>query len=453
MVFPLPLVPGEYYMLDDDRVAYPMDIFCRLRFSGPLDRPRFDAAWRATLARHPLLSAIVAPSNRGQYEWIVAQQTPPPSMRWRDEEPPGAAWATPAIDLRTEAGLRAWADEGSDGATRLVLQFHHACCDGIATMQFIEDLLIIYEAMTGGAASAALLRTLDPKRLLLRDRFHHGVMQQILRLPQGIRGASRTLKRWRHRPLPLTDTTLPNAAAEADATPLPGLCVYRFSREATEHLLEAARRSRCTLNDLLLRDLFLAVARWWASGIRPESEGYIRIAVPLNLRSSADHAMAAANKVSMIFLDRQPQRLDPPEVLLRSVQREMDFVKRWRLGTTLLTVFRHWRRYFGDLKRLLPDNHCLNTIVLSNFGRPLDVAPLPHDAGQIVVGGVILEQLEVFSPVRPLSTGSFAIVTYGGRLTVCLRYHPWHHTPAEGRRLLEAFVQQIDRSVPVDTAT
>ena len=107
MVFPLPLVPFEEHMLLDDRPAYPMSIFARLRFTGRVDRATFEAAAAITLQRHPMFQAVVREVKPGQFEW-VEWNGGDSVVRWLERPANGAYPHVPGIDLRRERGVRVW---------------------------------------------------------------------------------------------------------------------------------------------------------------------------------------------------------------------------------------------------------------------------------------------------------------------------------------------------------
>jgi len=90
MVLPLPLVPFEQYMLADDRPAYPMNFFMRLRFAGRFGRRALDAA-TSVRARQPLLTAIACRCRRG---WVWGSAGHPSAVQWLacapGESPPAA---------------------------------------------------------------------------------------------------------------------------------------------------------------------------------------------------------------------------------------------------------------------------------------------------------------------------------------------------------------------------
>ena len=105
MILPLPLVPFEEYMLSDDRPAYPMDFFCRLRFSGQFDRSALGSAFDVAVERHPLLAAMVRRGGR-RFEWVSAGELSP-KVRWATIQPGHACLPPERIDLTRSPGLRA----------------------------------------------------------------------------------------------------------------------------------------------------------------------------------------------------------------------------------------------------------------------------------------------------------------------------------------------------------
>lgn len=91
MLFPLPLVPFESYMLADDRPAYPMNCFARIRFHGRLDRAALSSAMSVAVSRHPPLSAVVRRSGNQDVRVAVDQSGDPtahpdPAIRWKSSE-------------------------------------------------------------------------------------------------------------------------------------------------------------------------------------------------------------------------------------------------------------------------------------------------------------------------------------------------------------------------------
>ncbi len=165
-LFPLPLTPLEYYYFCDNRPDYPTAFPAQLHFSGRLDRDGFQ---RALAGAWPVTPCSRLASGRWPAAFPRGPRATGTRRRWT-----GALWASRsgmATGRRSICELRRGCGSGfveSDDASRLFLQFHHACCDGWASLQFIEDLLVAYHVQIEGPRCGATLRPLDPA--LLRDR-------------------------------------------------------------------------------------------------------------------------------------------------------------------------------------------------------------------------------------------------------------------------------------------
>ena len=90
-------------------------------------------------------------------------------INWGDGSKSPYLPAGQCIDLRTGPGLRVGV-QSAENTSRLVVEFHHACCDGIAALAFLEDLMIAY-AQACDPDNAPQLSPLDPARLAERGVF------------------------------------------------------------------------------------------------------------------------------------------------------------------------------------------------------------------------------------------------------------------------------------------
>lgn len=99
-----------------------------------------------------------------------------------------------------------------------------------------------------------------------------------------------------------------------------------------------AKQTGSTLNDLLLRDLFLSFRDWMQATDSQRQGSTLRIGIPQNLRQDADNAMPAANRMGMVFLDRDFRLPVNPKDLLDGIRRETAQIKRWSLGLGMVSV-------------------------------------------------------------------------------------------------------------------
>ena len=437
MVLPLPLVPFEEYMLMDDRPAYPMNFFIRLRCAGRFDRTALDTAAATAFARHPLLTAIVRPSGRA---WVWEPANAPSEVLWLDAPPAEELPKLKPLDVRVEPGLRLAACEGP-GRTDLIVQGHHACCDGLGIFRFIEDLLIAY-AQARGAAPDSALRSLRPEQLTRRGNFGLTLGKALRMIPHQLRGVCRFLMR---TPEPL----LPHLPEpdESPVTPDYPAALTRPLEEADGTALSAAARQlQVSTNDIFARDFFLALNDWRQRRIPHVNGGWLRLTVPINLRTMADRRLPAANVVSMVFLDRSHRDMADPRGLLDSIHRRIQRIKQQRLGLSFVLSLAMFRRLPGGLRRMTRAKRCAATAVLTNLGPVLDRCPLPYRDKQVVAGDVVLQSIDALAPLRPLTCAAAAVFLYAGRLHLTMHYDSRVITAADAAELTEEFTRRIRQS-------
>ncbi len=331
---------------------------------------------------------------------------------------------------------RQWSDRNQSD---LVLQFHHAACDGVGALDFVTDLLTAY-ANTLAGATQYRFKPLDPSRL--RDR---GALPLSGRetLHVGSAGACRVCSRlWALLPTPTGYRWIPHRAQLDGPGPPPAYpeaYFHHFTSEESAARAGAARASEVSRNRLLARDLFLALARWGQRDGLSDS-AWLRLMLPINMRSPSDRCLPAANVVSTVFLDGRLSDGRDAGALLHGVNRLMEDVKRHNLGLAWLLALRvlqfmprAWARVRGSRRR------CLTSALLTNFGPVLAASPLPRAGRRLIVGDMILEQVEIVPAARPLQCLAFAVNTYAGRMSVGMRlsFAGFHSGEGEGsvRRL------------------
>ena len=427
----------------DDRPAYPCCCFLRAGFSGCFEKARLEASVCATLRQHPLLTARVARCE-GQWTWmpvdnpqiVIKWSSPPPG----DELPPATR-----IDLTEEIGIRF--QVLVDGArSTLILQFHHAACDGAGIFQFLHDLLIEYATARALPTGEAMRPRPALKNLARRRTFGLTIAGQLAMVPRQIVNLWKAWAFVRRLPSPLL---LYHAVSNQHPIPnqYPAAVCARLTSEETAALRPLARQLGVTTNDLILRDTFLACHEWRRlQGSHREKE-WLRISVPMNLRKAHDRHLPAANFVSMVFLDRNAAAFADPTALLGGVHREMSHHKQRKMGDTFSLLAALGRRLPGGLKKHLWADKCLATSVLTNLGTVFLRSPLKNSSGHLVAGGMTLETIDTLPPLRPYMAAGFAVGIYAGRLWITLHHDPRHLKQAEAQKLMEILLRQIRSSI------
>jgi hypothetical protein len=68
------------------------------------------------------------------------------------------------------------------------------------------------------------------------------------------------------------------------------------------------RAAAGTFNDLLMAAFVATLGEWHAAEPARDEEAWIRVGVPMSLRTKSDYGLPAAKRVSMVFLDPRAAR-------------------------------------------------------------------------------------------------------------------------------------------------
>ncbi|QDU25124.1 acyltransferase PapA5 [Anatilimnocola aggregata] len=431
------LAPFEEYMVLDDRPAYPMHIWCRLRLRGQVNRTALETSLRETLAMHPLLAARLDRTNPARPQWRELPAGSALPLSWSTE--PLTEVTTAALDLDHQAALQVLASAQGEQVD-LVLCAHHAAVDGLGLFGFVSDWLQHYHALIASDATSRPAPR-DVHRLPGRGEFWFSSLGLLARVPRLLLGLPNTIRFNLHRAAPLT-SALP-VQGEAGQSYSPGWLTHTLAPEETAALRQRAKKLGTSLNDLLIRDLLLTLDRWQRSQGENSQRDWLRISVPVNLRLASEAKLTAANVVSMVFIDRRDPLLQQPAPLLASIQQQMNRIKRHRLGL-IFPLMLGLLRSLGRLGSMTDDQRCRATTVLTNLGDPYSQVPLPRDeTGHLQAGDVTLAAIELIPPLRPFTQVAFSIVTYAAKLHIGLHYDRCILTAAQASELLGAFAATI----------
>lgn len=441
---PMPLAPFEHLMLADDCPNHPMSFIVQMKFQGRFDRPQLDAALKSALTLHPLLKSRIqgfAKDSTSRITWIESS-SPTPTIDWKDADIPirfaNGRW----LDLKSETGIRLWLRE-SEKTTTLTLQIHHCCCDGIGALSFIHTLLAAYHLPATSASTSTLAEAIDPRLLQDRDRSCSSWRQSVKIAWRAIFRIARYAK---SRPVPLvTPRALPSDNAGTE--PFPRFQTFTFGDADTKQIRATAKDLGVSLNDLLLRDLFLTLDQWNRRHSTDHRSRTIRVCVPINLRESADRRMSAANMVSLSFLDRDANQLADPMSLLDSLHAQTKQTKRSRKSLVFLPVLKLLGMFPGRLFAHMQREHCQASAVFSNLGVLWAGSPLLGLDQKIVTGGLTLESIEAIVPLRRLTHAGVFALTYGGKLCLTVSHDSRWLDDADARELLESVVRRLKPSL------
>ncbi len=442
-VLPIPLAPFEEYLLADDRPGYRMTFLIEQAFDGEIDRPAFEIGIAEACRRHPLLSAFVRKRRLLTWQWISAGDTQPP-VDWASLNEPVNFPEDPGIDLAKEIGVRFFVRVGN-GQSRLVTQFHHACCDGMGAIQYLSDLFAAYTRyLFPNAEKHPEYQPVQASHLLRRGdlNVHRDETMSWFRLFRRTLGYA-----WKygvHSAKPLA-RALPSPQA---ATPLtyPGTLTRTLSDSAQRALRQVARRRNATVNELLICELMLAIRDWNQRHSSVKDTDQISILVPTNLRNLDHDQMPAANVMGLVAFQRPVSDLNQPEKLLESVKEESHFYKKWRYAASTLDGLEVVRWIPGGLRLILNRKKAISSAILSCIGDPSlaisAVFPV-NEEGNPILGNLIFSDLNSAPPIRPLTHASFTTWHFSNKLRLGVRCDATVFTQESAQELLDLYADRV----------
>ncbi len=480
MTFPLRLSPFEKFVLWDERPSQPMTSFIELHFASPLDSRRLQAALTVAVHRNPLLACRVVERD-GDWWWdydplyqaeLLVASTNPPLRQ---------GWPIP-IDLRRECGGRYWYGACSDQSQgeagwRLMIQLHHACCDGVGMRRVLID------ALSGYAQPLQSLLALDPSNQPeleqeLEESAGEAFEEELDDAPSGIADAKqlrwealsvealrerfdfsgltstppkRTLTTWQriknasyfHFRLPTalrgTATEESGLLAVDDSEPLRHASL---SRQHSQQILERARQSQISINDLALTLLFQTCARWNRQLGDRNNKSHIRLLMPYDLRSRVDLRMPAANRLSFSFLGRNADQCQDFDMLLASVQAEVLAIKESRLPLDFLDALKSAARRPRAMKWVINRSRRMATVVLTYTG---DISRgmqryFPEQDGMRVVGDTHVTNIYAAPPIREHTNISLGLCVNWGQLCFSAAWNRAAMTPDQCEEFLAFYL-------------
>lgn len=450
-MFPLPLSDFEYYMLIDDRPSHPMVIVMAAQLAGAFQAAPLRETLTELVQCHPLLTCTVSEVDGRGWCWTP---TSPESCRdcleWTDGDESSVADFVPevrAIDLKLQTGLQVVVRASSTSA-RLFLYIHHACCDGIGGMQILGELFARYGQKT--VAPDAKRPVFDqPKAELLLERENYdageaAVERQKKSLRKTIGKISRLLLR---KPTVLSHSTSMPEQAAAVSKSSPAISEAVISVASHRKLRAVAATYDVSVNDLFVGQFLRHIRRWNSRTTKVNGRSWMRLSVPVSMRTRVHNEMPAANVVSYAFVTRRMQDCDDMDALLKSICRQTGDVVFNREGIVCLKLFKVLRKFPRGMKSFLGLKSCLSTAVLANIGdvRRRFSGRFPLDNGKWIAGNVVVERITGVAPVRPNTRAAVSIGEYAGELSISLRTDAGVINAADTQRFLDEFVDDLER--------
>ncbi|MEO1993234.1 MAG: hypothetical protein ABGW78_14940 [Pirellulales bacterium] len=443
----LPLTAFEEHMLLDDRPSHPMTIVARFDFTDDVPPSNLEEAFSNTLAEEPLLTAGISKRRLGRDRWIAAEK--PLLKRTYDARSvtmPGWCGVTPDIDPYAGKNLHAEVIEYNDGWS-IFLTVHHAVSDGLGIVGFVERWLLNTENKPHRWKRPAH-DTMSA--LLSRGRIANSwtdFLQMAPKLSKGLEGVAEFI---RHDVIDLAHIA-PSQSGDGppsiDQHP-PYVLSHVVEPTTLTNLEGIAKTLLVSVNDLLATALIITLGEYVAgedvfADHPPHAiaqNEWIRLAIPMSLRTKSDHVLPATNRVSMIFLDRQPADRSDHRRLATSIRDQMDIIRNHHLGHIFPMSLECGRLLPGGLARTVnrPKPQC--TAVFSNLGKWFHRSSLADHDGVSRIGKGKLSRWWAVPPVRPGTAIAACSHETCGERVVAFRVDPNRVKPEPANTILKRMI-------------
>jgi len=439
----LPLTLFEEYLFHENRPNYPCNIWLRAQFRGPVERDRLKQAIEWVTPKHPLLTAQIETGWLGSLRWVI-DPTREIAVHWHREDPDTYRPECGDFDLRNENGFEFHIVEG-ENRWDLYINQSHAICDGAGFYLVLHEVLLRYDAISRSQPAAC---STPPSDTLPRYRSRYGLntWKALALVPAQLMGLliSTTLLRRK------VGTLNPNVETKLNHPLPPGaphLVSNYLSKSEYFDLRKAARESKFSLNDLCLAFFQSAIGKWRAEeGIDSPSD-WIRISIPVNLRTKADKSLSACNAISIVSIDRKAHGLENRKRLLRRAKEDMKFVKRGQLAFVYLIILWIRRIIPEGIRRMSHSDTCRTTAMFTNLGHIFTHSPLRQKDGKLHSGKATLVRMTSAAPYRPHSHATLLVSVYAGEFEISLHYDPRALTHAQAQSLVDHFKREIRKGV------
>jgi hypothetical protein len=441
----LPLTPFEEHMLVDDRPTHPMVIVTRFDFVGDAPPANLEEAFLNTVQNEPLLTARIETAGGRRPRWVPGDMPRLHRSRGPRLGAGPSQWtpALPRLDPRSGPVLHAELVEHGDGWS-IALAVHHAACDGLGTTGFMERWLLAVDGKPGR-------RRRPPEdvmaALLARGRIASSWSRFARMLPRLAKGLEGVKEFMAHDVTALADEDDASRVPRAEGPWQPAVVSATLDDTLVDAVEHRAKETGVRVNDLLAMALAATLGDHVAAAPHRQQSPqtpWIRIGIPMSLRTKDDHLLPAANRVSMIFLDRQPDDRHDRERLAAGIRDQMEIIEKHALGHIFPLSLAAGRLLPGGLRRSAhrPRPQC--TAVLSNLGRFFDRTPLVAPDGAIRVGGSRMAGWWAVPPIRPGTALAACTHETCGHRTIAFHVDPDRLRPETAEGLLGRMVSELE---------
>jgi len=454
-LFPMLMSSIEKFHWYDSRPSHPNFIFGRLEFKEQINPVLAEEAWRIALERQPFagvkpqkvkgrwywvadVDAGVreAKSTKGSFHYLETDSSPEP-WNFGDDE----SRLTTSGHLEIRAGgfkMRApdFSDESVEAKTLVYFAVHHAICDGAGAILVINEWLVIYANLAAERGAIDGLQRLEAGRLKTRN--HLGMLRwsywkHVLKQPVALFGAAKFIFR---KSVNLTDhRDVPDGVVGR----YPALAGRWVDADAVRVLGQESRRLGVTLNSIMLGRLFASLSPFLAEDKAGHEKAWLRVILPISIRGMADRRLPAANRTTIVQLDRRTNEFALSDSFYQNLDREVRIIRGWQLDKMFLISIRLLSMFDPLLRKAAGNRKSRGTVVFTNLGEPFR----QQLKSKIPLGREAIDQFDLVGPVREGTPLNYTVARHGDQLRVSLHYDAGVISGKRADALLERYVSEL----------
>lgn len=443
-LFPLPLTSIEQFHLLDHQPEFPNNLLVALRFEGHFEFELFNQSLKHAARMHPLLGCVVQ-DRSGRSFWVRG-----PDVDLLVDATDSENWFQP-IDLSIHPGIRCYLtsnETGKDDVTRPIVwfQFHHAACDGAGVIQFLTKAFHAYDNLVAKRDIDAGFRVPNHQQLARRGILgltKWRYLKHLWKLPVGLFGATKFIFR-KHRGL----VDKPDSTDISASCPNPPTMIgHWISRDTLRQLRALASQGKVTLNTLMLTELFRATHDWNMKQSRGSQSEWIRMVVPMNIRSVSDRWLPATNRSTVVQIDRRPAQFENYQGLLAGIDTEINVIRNWHLDKIFLIAIRCMSIFPKWLRAAARNQKCRGAAVWTNMGEPSRRAKFLSKDGLTQTGNLRLVEMDVAGPVRQLTPVNICVMQYHNKMRLTMRIDTRQLSLGDAQQLMDCYVERLNSIV------
>ena len=424
-----PLTAFEKYMILDDHPGYPMVVLMEWAFLGKINREKLSTAYNRVIQNEPLFLTKLEKIKK-KYYWVEQDS---PSIELLFETGQGSVQAeegtyfVPSISP-FEANGKIIVREYQDGVLFLVYA-HHSVGDGIGVNEFFSTWLKEYDLLLHDKETPSKENAYPDVSLFSHREEPHFTPPEKVSFWKSLRDTVSGIAEWFcRRPFPLIEYK------SLDSPPALQSPMYwrHISEDFFLKYKSSAKSCGVSVNSMMMRDMYITLTKWFEQRY-PDGKSlysdrrWLRMLVPMNLRTDFHQKMSCANILGYIFMNRKPNQCNRSAEFLSKIQSDMTFYRTWNVGAAFVDGIHIVDSIPGLLERITTDRYCHSTVVLSSVGNLCKSSAQEefrknddiHIEGEFPL--TLIRMLGA-PPTRPHTPLSFGVVQHKNDMFISCRY-------------------------------